>query len=156
MPIQLARAIVIIVLSSCVLDGRPVWGQQPQQALTTSFIAEIQALNTQDLEAAVAPAHEKIVLYGLYSPFPIEGKDAFRQAVQEYFEIHDRAVLELVHPQYEVAGATGVAWGHYQLTTQPKGATQTTTHGQYMLTYARSAGEWKIISMHFAPLPGRN
>jgi ketosteroid isomerase-like protein len=150
------RTLSVVVVSVCLGGIAPVWGQQSREALIESFGTEIQALNAGDLEAAVAPVHEDIVLYGLYSPFPSEGKVAFRQAVQEYFEVHERAVLEPVHPEYLVAGSTGVAWGHYQLTTKLKGGTLATTHGQYMLTYARPAEEWVIISMHFAPLSGTN
>ena len=147
------RAGLLVCLSLCVSSLTPVWGQDLRQALINSFQAEIQALNTGDLAAAVGPADDNIVLYGLYSPFPIEGKDAFEQAVKEYFDGHDSATLRLVYPQYLVAGGTGVAWGHYELTTTPTGGTQELSHGQYMLTYARPAEEWRIISMHFAPLP---
>ncbi len=132
----------------------PVWVQDLRQALIDSFEAEIQALNTRDLAAAVDPADENIVVYGLYSPFPIEGKSAFQEAVKEYFDSHESAVLRLVYPQYLVAGSTGVAWGHYELTAIPTGGTQNISHGQYMLTYAHPAEKWRIISIHFAPLPG--
>lgn len=107
----------------------PVWGQDLRQALIDSFQAEIQALNTGDLAAAVAPADDNIVVYGLYSPFPIEDKDTFREAVKDYFDSHQSAVLKLVYPRYLVAG-------------------------QYMLSYAHPAEEWRVISRHFAPLPG--
>ncbi len=153
-PIRASSVVFMCIYLSGLGGLSPVWGQSLQESLSQSFHAEIQALNTGDLEAAVSSAHEKIVLYGLYSPFPIEGKEAFGQAVKEYFEIHASAVLELVHPQYLVAGETGAAWGHYQLLTTLKGGTSATSYGQYMLTYARPAGEWLIISLHFAPLPG--
>lgn len=148
------RVGLMMCISLCVGGLTPVWGQDLQQALIDSFQAEIQALNTGDLAAAVDPADENIVVYGLYSPFPIEGKDAFQEAVKEYFDSHESATLRLVYPRYLVAGATGVAWGHYELTTTPTGGTQELSHGQYMMTYAHPAEEWRIISIHFAPLPG--
>ncbi len=137
-----------------VLGGlSPALGQSEREALIAAFNAEIEALNTGDLNAAVATVHDKIVLYGLYSPFPIEGKEAFRQAVQEYFDEQEHATLEIVHPRYRLTGATGVAWGHYQLTRKLKGEPVDITPGQYMLTYVQIDGAWLVMSMHFAPLP---
>ena len=131
----------------------PALGQSGREALIAAFNAEITALNTGDLNAAVVAVHDKIVLYGLYSPFPIEGKEAFRQAVQEYFDEQEHATLEIVHPRYRLTGATGVAWGHYQLTRKLKGEPVDITPGQYMLTYVQVDGAWLMMSMHFAPLP---
>ncbi len=146
--------ICLVCTCSLLLSGvSPALGQSEREALIAAFNSEMKALNTGDLDAAVATAHEGIVLYGLYSPFPIEGKEAFRQAVQEYFDEHESAVLEIVYPKYRITRATGVAWGNYQLTTQIKGERTSTTPGQYMLTYAQVDGAWMIISMHFAPLP---
>ena len=131
----------------------PALGQSDREALITAFNAEIEALNSGDLNAAVVAAHDKIVLYGLYSPFPIEGKQAFRQAVREYFDEQEHATLAIVHPRYRLTGATGVAWGHYQLTRKLKGEPVAMTPGQYMLTYVQVDGAWLMMSMHFAPLP---
>ena len=131
----------------------PALGQPEREALITAFNAEIEALNSGDLNAAVVTAHDKIVLYGLYSPFPIEGKQAFRQAVREYFDEQEHATLAIVHPRYRLTGATGVAWGHYQLTRRLKGEPVAMTPGQYMLTYVQVDGAWLMMSMHFAPLP---
>ena len=131
----------------------PALGQSDREALITAFNAEIEALNSGDLNAAVVTAHDKIVLYGLYSPFPIEGKQAFRQAVREYFDEQEHATLAIVHPRYRLTGATGVAWGHYQLTRRLKGEPVAMTPGQYMLTYVQVDGAWLMMSMHFAPLP---
>ena len=79
--------ICLVCAWGLVLYGlSPALGQSERAALIAAFNAEITALNTGDLNAAVATVHDEIVLYGLYSPFPIEGKEAFRQAVQEYFD----------------------------------------------------------------------
>ncbi len=146
--------IYLVCAWSLVLGGlSPALGQSEREALITAFSTEIEALNTGDLNVAVAAVHDKIVLYGLYSPFPIEGKEAFRQAVQDYFDEQEHATLEIVHPQYRLTGATGVAWGHYQLTRKLKGEPVDITPGQYMLTYVQIDGAWLVMSMHFAPLP---
>ena len=146
--------ICLVCAWGLVLYGlSPALGQSAREALIAAFNAEITALNTGDLNAAVATVHDEIVLYGLYSPFPIEGKEAFRQAVQEYFDEQEHATLEIVHPRYRLTGATGVAWGHYQLTRKLKGEPVDITPGQYMLTYVQVGGAWLVMSMHFAPLP---
>ena len=146
--------ICLVCAWGLVLCGlSPALGQSAREALIAAFNAEITALNTGDLNAAVATVHDEIVLYGLYSPFPIEGKEAFRQAVQEYFDEQEHATLEIVHPRYRLTGATGVAWGHYQLTRKLKGEPVDITPGQYMLTYVQVGGAWLVMSMHFAPLP---
>ena len=150
-----SRTFLLFAVSISVFWGRvaPVCGQQGYEALSERFRSQIEALNAGELDAAVAAAHEDIVVYGLYSPFPIEGKDAYRHAVQEYFEEHEYAVLEIVYPKYRRTGETGVAWGNYQLTRKLKGERVTTSPGQYMLTFARLEAGWVAISMHFAPLP---
>jgi hypothetical protein len=59
---------------------------QDLTALRASFNAEIEALDSKKLDAAVAEVHEDIVLFGVFSPFSIVGKEAFQQTVQEYFD----------------------------------------------------------------------
>ena len=156
-----SRTILVCAVSISVLWGGVglVFGQPSNEGhltletLSARFLSQIEALNAGQLNAAVAAAHEDVVVYGLYSPFPIEGKNAYRQAVKEYFDEHERAVLEIVYPKYRITGQTGVAWGNYQLTTQLKGESVTAIPGQYMLTYAYIGEAWVVISMHFAPLP---
>ncbi len=130
--------------------------QQARDALIASFGEELQAINGKDLSAVMSHAHEDVVLFGLYSPFPIVGKDAFRQAVQDYFDSFEEANLKPAHQEYMVIGETGVVWGLYQLTTKPKGGMEQVVNGQYMFTYARPSGQWQIVSWHFSPLPGGN
>ena len=144
---------VVLVLGSMASESA---AQQTRDALITSFGEELQAINGKDLDAVVSHAHEDVVLFGLYSPFPIVGKAAFRQAVQDYFDTFEEANLNPAHEEYMVIGETGVAWGLYQLTTKPKGGMEQTVNGQYMFTYARPSGQWQIVSWHFSPLPGGN
>ena len=149
---------VLVVAAVVVLGGiaSESAAQQTRDALITSFGEELQAINGKDLDAVVSHAHEDVVLFGLYSPFPIVGKAAFRQAVQDYFDTFAEANLNPAHEEYMVIGETGVAWGLYQLTTKPKGSMEQTVNGQYMFTYARPSGQWQIVSWHFSPLPGGN
>ena len=131
--------------------------QQTRDALIASFWGRsYRQLNGKDLNAVMSHVHEEVVLFGLYSPFPVVGKAAFRQAVQDYFDSFEEANLNPAHEEYMVIGETGVAWGLYQLTTKPKDGMEQTVNGQYMFTYARPSGQWRIVSWHFSPLPGGN
>jgi ketosteroid isomerase-like protein len=125
---------------------------QDLDELKASFAAEIKALDSRDLPATVALAHDGIVLFGLFSPFPINGKEAFRQAVQEYFTNYERATFEPVNPQFRIAGTTGMAWGYYQLSAKLKDGPSAYFHGRYLFTYTQAEGKWLIISMHISPL----
>lgn len=64
-----ARAFLAIIIFAA---SPPVYGQD-LDALKASFAAEISALDTRNLAAAVAEAHDDIVLFGVFSPFPIAG-----------------------------------------------------------------------------------
>ena len=97
-------------------------------------------MNGKDLEAVIAHAQEDIVVFGLYSPFPIIGKTAFRALIQDYFDGNETASLKPAHQEYQVIGQTGVVWGLYQLETRPKGGAFQSVNGQYMFTYARPEG----------------
>jgi len=100
---------------------------------------------------SIAP-HEDVVLFGIFSPFLVEGKEKFRQAVQEYFDNYEHAVITLIDPDYKAMGATGVAWENFRLATRRKGGAQEYTDGRYMVTYTRANGKWHAISMHYSLL----
>jgi ketosteroid isomerase-like protein len=125
---------------------------QDVTALKASFEAEIDALNRRDLPATLAAVDDRIVLFGIFSPFPITGKEGLRQAVQEYFEAYEYAVFRPIDPAFRVVGTTGVAWGNFRLATTLKQGSSTYADGRYMFTYAQSAGKWVLLSMHYSLL----
>ena len=85
----------------------PVAYGQDIEALQTSLTAEIVALNDKNLDGAVAEAHDDIVLFGVFSPFPIVGKDAFRQAVQEFFNESGQPTFTPSDSKFSIIGKTG-------------------------------------------------
>ena len=96
-----------------------------------------------------------MVLFGLFSPFPIEGKEGFRRTVQEYFDNYEHAVFTPINPEFKVVGTTGVAWGNFRLATKQKNGPSQYSDGRYMFTYAQAEGKWVLISRHtslLAPL----
>jgi ketosteroid isomerase-like protein len=120
--------------------------------LKTSFAAGIKALDSRNLEATLAQADEGIVLFGLFSPFPVTGKDAYGQAVEEYFALYERATFAPANAQFRIVGTTGVAWGYYELATKLKDGPPAYFHGRYLFTYTQAEGKWRLISMHISPL----
>ena len=127
--------------------------QSDMAALKANFEAEFAGLNTNDLATTLAQAHEEVVLFGIFSPFPSNGKKEFEQAVQSYFGTYEKADFVPVSPQFRIVGTTAVSWGHYQLAATPKGGQQLSySHGRYILTHVKVDGKWLILSMHISPL----
>lgn len=143
--------VAVLTVIGCLGISSATSGQTLED-LQASFAAEIDALNSRNLAATLALVHDGIVLFGIFSPFPIEGKDGFRQTVQEYFANHDHAVFVPIDPRFEIAGTTGIAWGHYQLATKPKDGPPSYSYGRYMFTYTQSGKRWLILSMHLSRL----
>jgi ketosteroid isomerase-like protein len=128
---------------------------QDLAALKTSFETEVDALNRRDLNATLTSVDNHMVSFGIFSPFPIEGKEGFRQAVQEYFNDYEHAVFTPINPEFKIVGATGVAWGNFRIATRQKSGASHYSNGRYMFTYAQSEGKWVLISRHsslLAPL----
>jgi ketosteroid isomerase-like protein len=134
------------------LSLSPAVYSQDLTTLKTSFEAEIDALNRRDLNATLTPVDNHMVLFGIFSPFPIEGKEGFRQAVQEYFNDYEHAVFTPIDPEFKIVGATGVAWGNFRIATRQKSGSSHYSDGRYMFTYAQAARKWVLISMHYSLL----
>ncbi len=121
-------------------------------ALKSAFTTQIEALNNRELAAAVATVHDDVVLYGIFSPFPVQGRADFQKAVQAYFGQYEEAELSPVTPQFRIVGTTALAWGHYQLAAIPQGGKMTYAHGRYIFTYTKIDGKWVILGMDYSPL----
>lgn len=130
----------------------PVAYGQDLDALKKSFEAEIDALNSRNLDATLTSVDDKMILFGIFSPFPIEGKEGLRQAVQEYFSDYEHAVFSPIDPEYRVIGPVGVAWGNFRLATRQKHGPSDYSDGRYMFTYTQADGKWVLISMHYSLL----
>jgi len=153
--LTLALALSLFLWCPAVVYGQDLaalQASQDQAGLLQNFTTHINALNSRNLTAALASVDDHLVLFGIFSPFPIEGKEQFRKAVQEYFENYEHAVITPIEPEYKAMGATGVAWGNFRLATRRKGGAQEYTDGRYMLTYTRANGKWHAISMHYSLL----
>ncbi len=151
----LVLAAVFFLCVSSAAHGQDLAALKASQdlaALKASFAAEIDALNSRNLNATLIPVDNRMVVFGIFSPFPIKGKDEFRQAVQEYFDGYEHAVLTPIDPEFRVIGTTGVAWGNFRIAAKLKNGASEYFDGRYMFTYAQSEGKWVIISMHYSLL----
>lgn len=149
---HMVRRVIIRCLGVFLLFVSPAAYGQDLKALEANFKAEITALNSRDLDATLAEVHKGIVLFGIFSPFPSNGKNEFRQAVESYFGSYEEATFTPVSPQFRIEGTTAIAWGHYQLAGKPKGGQLTYSHGRYIFTHTQVDEKWLILSMHISQL----
>lgn len=124
--------------------------------LTTTFEAEIDAVNAHDLETLIGIQHEQIIALSPTAPSPIDGKAARRQGYQQLFDTMDTFRVTPHNPQYRVVGETGVVWGTYTIERKPKGGSATTTSVRFSRTYIRADGQWQLFVYHVSPIPEGN
>ena len=153
---RLIPAVMVMVLLGMVSvshaqDAKAVTSQDDAN-LRAVVTAAINALNSRSVDAAVAPVLDNVVVYGIFSPFPIEGKESYRQAVQEYFDRYQRGEVKPIDPQYKVIGLTGVAWGNFRIVAQRKNGSAESSDGRYLFTLTQMNGRWLILSMHYSLL----
>lgn len=146
------RAGLVSLLLTVFCLSASVQADEDMDALKSAFTTQIDALNNRELDAAVATVHDDIVLYGIFSPFPVQGRADFQKAVQAYFGQYEEAELSPVTPQFRIVGTTALAWGHYQLAATPQGGKMTYAHGRYIFTYTKLDGKWVILGMDYSPL----
>lgn len=146
------RTSLFSLLLTALCFSSSVKADEDLDALKSAFNTQIEALNNRELDAAVMTVHDEVVLYGIFSPFPVQGKADFQKAVQAYFGQYEEAELSPVTPQFRIVGTTALAWGHYQLAATPQGGKLTYAHGRYIFTYTKLDGKWVILGMDYSPL----
>ena len=146
------RTSLFFFLFTMLFFSTNVRADEDLNALKSTFNAQIEAFNNRELDAAVATAHDEIVLYGIFSPFPVQGKADFQKAVQAYFGQYEEAELSPVTPQFRIVGSTAITWGHYQLAATPLDGKMAYTHGRYIFTYTKVDGKWLVLGMDYSPL----
>jgi ketosteroid isomerase-like protein len=142
----IAFAVVTFFVASSAAHG------QDLDALKASFAADLRLFNSHNPEAFVASAHDGIVVFGILSPFPLDGKKEFRQVMQQYMEDNERVTFTPTSPDFRIAGTTAIAWGHYTLTSKPKDGPLDYAHGRYTFTYTQAEGKWVLVGIHLSPL----
>ena len=90
--------------------------------IQANFEAEVKALNALDQNAFVTSADEDVVLFGVLSPFAVEGKAAFRDTLERYVAHRQATAFTPIKPKFRIMGESALAWGHFQLVDQMKGA----------------------------------
>lgn len=121
--------------------------------LKATFEQVIGAINRSDADAWVSFLHDDFVAFPPFSPFAVEGKEAFRQFAQMLFAGCEQVTVTPVHPQFRVMGESGIIWTHLALTIKPKDGPLQTTFVREIVTYERSSGRWLAASNHISRIP---
>ena len=97
-------------------------------------------------------ADENVILFGVLSPFAVEGKAAFQETLERYVANREATSFTPIKPKFRVTGESALAWGHFQLVDQQKGSPPTVSNGRYSLTYSKIDGKWVLAALYFSPL----
>lgn len=145
------RWITTVGVLLTLLGASAVHGLSPE-SLKTRFETDIAAFNAQDPAAFVDAAHDDIVLFGIISPFPVEGKKEFQRVLKQYLADFGEVRLTPEGPAFHIAGTSGVAWGHFTLVSKRADGPREYDHGRYTMTYTQVEGQWVLVSMHLSHL----
>lgn len=118
-----------------------------------AFDQTVAAFNKRDLDAYLAQWREQLVIFVADSPFPTEGKAAWRQGVQAFFDNHSSATFTPMNPHFRVNGDSGLAWGYYVFVIKPKDGPLHSTYGRATVTGTRVEGKWLLETMHLSAFP---
>jgi ketosteroid isomerase-like protein len=124
--------------------------------LKVAFEQIVGAYNAQNLDAWAALCHDNVVSFQLFSPFPVDGKAALRQAHQTTLANSESATTTLINPQFRVIGTTGVVWAYLALGVKPKDGPLTTVFARSTFTFTKSDGRWRMVVSHISRLPSGN
>jgi len=146
----LAFAIVAVLCAPTVARGADV------DDLKAAFEEGRKALNALDVDGFMALAHDQGVTFGAASPFPVDGKAAQRQVLQNVVNNRESQNFTPINPQFRVIGTTGIAWGNASIAIKPKGGPLETNYMRYTIVYAKSDGKWLRVATHLSWMPAGN
>jgi ketosteroid isomerase-like protein len=121
--------------------------------LKATFEQELKALNSRDFNAYVANVHDRVILFGIFPPFELEGIEAYRQRYYTLFTTHQSVTFTPLTPQFRVIGNVGVAWGHDRVELKPKDGPTQIYAGRYTFVYTKADGKWVRVVAHASPEP---
>ena len=149
------QAVLAFVLAAFLFAPSAARGDDVDD-LKATFEQTAEAINKRDTNALSAFWHDQLVDFVPNSPFPTDGKEAFRQGTQTFFDNHESVALTIINPQFRVIGTTGLTWGHYALALKPKDGPARTEFGRYTVTYVKSDGKWLNVARHLSLVPSGN
>lgn len=90
-------------------------------------------------------------------PRPLLTKEAFRQAMEQYFNnIIDFIRITPHTADFRVLGNTGLVWGHYAQTTKQKSSLIRTVYIRFAHTYMKIDGTWRLVLYHRSLIPNED
>jgi ketosteroid isomerase-like protein len=113
----------------------------------------VAAYGARDLGTLTASLHDDVTLFGVISPFPVDGKTAVRQYFERIFTSSERTAMELIDPHYRVVGTTGIVRGNVALTGKPKDGPATILFGRMTWTFVKVDDQWRVVAVHASRMP---
>jgi ketosteroid isomerase-like protein len=89
-------------------------------------------------------------------PRPLLTKEAFRQAIEGYFNIMEFIRVTPHTAEFRVLGDTGLVWGHYAQTTKQKSGFTRTVYLRFAHTYMKIDGKWRLVLYHRSLIPNED
>lgn len=148
---------MLLVVSIVGLLCAPVAARADDIAeLQAAFAQIVAAYGARDLETLTAGLHDNMTLFGVISPFPVDGKPAVRQYFERIFTSNERTAIELIQPQYWVSGTTGIVRSNVALTGKPQDGPATIVFGRMTWTFLKTDGQWRAVAAHVSRVPSGN
>jgi uncharacterized protein (TIGR02246 family) len=121
--------------------------------LQATFEQAVKALNSRNLEGFLATVHPQGLSF--YSCGPTSGKqgrEACEQDWQQFFSKTGSANFKTDDFKFRVIGNTGLVWGKYTVSVQPKSGPPKSYAGRFSLVYTKTEGKWMIVWQENAPM----
>ena len=111
------------------------------------------AFNRMDTKAALDLMSDDIEIFDT-APYRIDGRKRFSDFLEG--ALHGIASMNFSFQQLScrmIGNDAGVANAYDSFSGLTKDGNVVTAHGRTTLVCAKQAGQWKIVSAHFSPLP---
>jgi uncharacterized protein (TIGR02246 family) len=149
---------ILFLITGCFLAGCAPQGKDPQQMITAAKALDqqfLEAFNKGDAEAVAALYWNSPEVVS-YPPDMLEavGSEAIKEAMAHSFANGPTGTLEVINPQYMVAGDYVVSWGKALFkTTMPDGMPVEMTL-RYTDVKTERDGKWVYTHDHASvPMP---
>lgn len=146
------------VVTLCVVLWPAVGAADALDELKAVQDRYLKAWGARDIETIVDIEGGTSAGFGYTTAFPRQwqDKDAFRRAIEQYFDILDFIRITPQTAEFRVVGNTGLVWGHYAQTTKQKSGVVRTVYLRFAHTYVQIDGKWALLLYHRSLLPNED
>ncbi len=123
---------------------------QEIQSLAQEFC---EAFNRKDLTATLDMLADDLEVFDTV-PYRFDGKEQFAQFLTGALEGFETLNFSFRQPSCRVFNDNvGIVNAYDAFTGVTKAGKTEVSHGRTTLVFVKQAGQWKIVSAHFSPLP---